>query len=587
MTLARDFNVSTGQALSTITNWRAPLFFNDVDDELILTRTITHFPVELFNDQFPDKATDSRPIEIYRGRTIPGIDTATISVSGETLTDTSATFPTSPNLTGRLLRDAASQVFRIVSNTATTLTVEPITGINLTTGKYIVLPDFVNTTTVQRNFELDLRTIAAPGEISNLVSIEGGALVLQNFEQDELANLIFLDGNGDRFIIRSNNQNTILFFETTTPVLGNGMAILPSHVDSAPLPFVDTFLNEDEAADRNGTGLRPNKYYYYTMFTKPVGANVAQAEFGATDAGTPTQDVVISADRKEFGTKLYNFWPSVYRELDQTEDLQDLMQVFGFFFDELHALIDTYNLQDPDNVLVTGVLPLSEQFGLPQVGFSIGADTLRRIAKDIISAFRLKGSKEGIAKFIRIITTWDITNGTGDFSGAILDSIPNVAAFRLFDLNLGNANTRFSVSDPLFIQGGRFARGLPGIVIPGFFTFREFVITVPNVALYVGSSISFSVQENSTTMTDTSANFGALNSLVGNFLLPNQEEVNDLFEIIANTSTSITVRGIINNRNPGGFYAVFSPLNTNRFIILNRLLPFYVPFGTAGGFQFV
>ena len=586
MALARNFSVETGGPLQTVFNWTAPLFFNEADDELIITRTLTHFPVELFNDQFPTKATDNRPLEIYRGRTIVGLDTGTISVAGDNLTDTNAAFPTSPGLRGRLLRDAASHVFRIVDNTTTTITIEPITDVTLTSGKYAILPDFVNTTRVQENYELDARTYAEPGAINNLVIIQSGSLQLKNFEDDEVANLIFVDGNGDRFVIKSNTQNQIVFFETDTPALGPNMAILNSHVDSQPLPYVDDFFNSVEIDARTGTGLQPNKYYYYTMFTKPLTANVAQAEFGSTDSGVSTQAVSISADNKQFGTKLYNYWPGIFRELDTTEDLQDLMEVFGFFFDELHALIDTYKLQDPDNVLVTGLLPLSEQFGLPQVGFSIGADTLRRIAKDTISCWKLKGSKEGIGVFIRKITTWDITNGTGDFSSAIQDSIPNVAALRLFDINLGSANTRLTESDP-FVAGGRFARGLPGIIIPGFFTFREFVITIYEVALYTGSSTSFDVQENTTTLVDSSANFGAINSLVGNFLLPNQEEINDLFEIVGNTETTITVRGIITNRNPGGFYAVLSPLNTNRFIILNRLLPFYIPFGTKQGFQFV
>jgi hypothetical protein len=236
-------------------------------------------------------------------------------------------------------------------------------------------------------------------------------------------------------------------------------------------------------------------------------------------------------------------------------------------------------------VFVNALLPLSEQYGLPSIGFVIGADTLRRIAKDVVSCWRLKGSKEGIALFIRMITTWDITNGTGDYSGSIQDFLPNVEALRFYSENLGVSNTRFTETSP-FVAGGKFVQGLPGIVIPGFFTFREFVITISNVALYVGSSTAFTVGSNSTTMTASTANFGSNNSLVGNFLLPNQDEFNDVFEITSNTSTTITVKGIITNRNPGGTYAVLSPLNTNRFNILNTLLPGYIPFGTFAGYQF-
>lgn len=585
MALVRNIAVNSGGALQTTLNYDAPLDFNNTTDELIITRTTSYFPVELFNDQFPTKATDNRPLEVVRTQTIVGTDTGTIGVGGAVISDSTASFPTTPSLTGRLLRDSASQVFKILSNTSNTITVE-LNNNSLTNGKYIILPDFTNTTRIQDNFEFDLRTTVEEGVVNNLVVIQNNTTVIKQFEQDEVANLIFVDGNGTRFLIKSNTATSITLFENEIPVLGPGMAILGSHVNTNPIPYTDTFLNEAEISNRTGTGLQPNTFYYYTVFTKPENTNVAQAEYGSIDSGVSTQGYSISADAKGFGNRLYNYWPSIFRQLDITEDLKDLMDVFGFFFDELHALVDTYRLQDTDNVLVTGVLPLSEQFGLPQVGYTIGADTLRRIAKDMLSCWKLKGSKEGIAVFIRKITTWDITNGSGDYSGAIQDSIPNTSALRFFDTNLGSANTRLTQSDP-FIAGGRFASGLPGIVIPGFFTFREFVITLTNVALFVGSSTDYDVSENNTTLTDANANFGAVDSLVGNFLLPNQGEVNDIFRIVGNTATTITVSGIVNNRNIGGSYAILSPLNTNRFVILNRLLPFYIPLKTAAGFQFV
>jgi len=284
-------------------------------------------------------------------------------------------------------------------------------------------------------------------------------------------------------------------------------------------------------------------------------------------------------------TLLYNLWPTLDRELDTSGDLEDLMKVFGFELNQLHALTETYNLQDPDNVLITALLPLSEQTGLPSIGYSIGADTLRRVARDMIAAWKIKGSKEGIALFIKIITTWDITDGTADFSTAIQDFLPNVSALRFFDPNLGSLNIRITETDP-FVAGGRFAKSLPGIVIPGFFTFREFVVDLPNVALFIGTSSAFSTVAGTTVMTDNLANFGADDSLVGNYLLPNTEEINDIYEIISNTATTITVKGIINNRQAGGDYAILSPLNTNRFIILNKLMPSYIPFGTRAGFRF-
>lgn len=581
MALAREVKASVFVPNKIGLNWKAPVGFNNETDELIITRTITHYPVELFNASFPNRATDSRPVEIFKGRTIVGTDTGTISVLANVLTDTAATFPTSPPLKGRHLRDSNGTVHVISSNSATTITLET----SPSNGKYIILPDFVEDIRLQENYEFDIRTEVGSGYIKNLVIIDSGSLNIKVFQEDELANLIFKDGAGNKFIVKSNTSDTVYFFETTTPSVGIGMSMLSSHFNSQPLPYVDSFRTDAEASARSGSKLLDNKFYYYTIFTIPVGVNVAQAEFASIDSGVSTQTYGISAKERDFGDVLYNLWPSLDRELDATGDLEDLMHVFGNFFNELHALIDTYKLQDPDNVLVTALLPLSEQTGLPSIGFAVGADTLRRVARDMIHAWKLKGSKEGIAEFIRIITTWDVTNGSADFSSAIQDFLPNVQALRFFDANLGNLNTRLTKTDP-FVSGGRFAKTLPGIVIPGFFTFREFVIMLPNIALYIGNSQSFSTASGTTTMFDTNNNFGAVDSLVGNYLIPNTEEVNDIFQIVANTATSITVRGVINNRAPGGDYAILSPLNTNRFIILNKLLPSYIPYGTRAGFLF-
>lgn len=570
MSLAREFKASSSLPNKIGLNWKAPVDFNNSVDELIVTRTITHFPMELYNAAFSNRATDSRPIEIFRGKSVYGSDIS--SPSG---------LPTNPNLAGRLLRDSNSKIHRITANTATSITLETVAA----SGKFIVLPDFPEDVRPQENYELDDRTTAGSGYIQNLVIISSGAILVKQFVQDELVNLVFKDANGDKFIVKSNTANTVYFWEAATPVLGPGMSMLNSHFDSQPLQYVDSFRTEFEAANRSGTKLQDNKFYYYTVFTKPENVNVAQSDHANFDSGVSTQAWALSIQDKDFGTVLYDLWPSMYRELDSTGDLEDLMHVFGHQLNELYGLISTYNLQDSDNILVSALLPLSEQTGLPTVGYTIGIDTLRRIARNMIDAWKLKGSKEGIALFIRILTTWDVTNGTGDFSTYIIDFLPNVEALRLFDPNLGRLNTRITRTEP-FVKGGRFAKSLPGIVIPGFFTFREFVITLPNVALYIGNSTEISIENNTTTMTDIGNNFGATNSLVGNYLIPNTEEINDIFEIVANTATTITVRGVVNNRASGGNYAVLSPLNTNRFIILNKLLPVYIPFGTKAGFLF-
>jgi hypothetical protein len=580
MSLVQNFIASTSLPNQIALNWDQPLGFNSSTDEIVVTKTVTHFPMELFNSNFPDDATDPRGVEIFRGSTITGLNPLTITVIGSTLTDTSANFPL--NLAGRLLRDTNSSVFKIISNTTTSVTVQGIPA----SGIYVILADFPNSIQQQQNFEPDSRTTASSGLISNLVQLVNGSLQIALFTPDQLVNLIFVDGSNQKFIIKGNDSTNVQLFGTNTPVIGNGMKILNSYFNSSLQPYIDNFKNSQEANNRVGTGLLDDTFYYYTAFDIPVGVDVAQAEFGLYGTSVSTQSAAISTKNLDFGTILYKYWPILYQQLDTTGDLLDLMQIFGFQFNELHSEIKTYNLQDPDTVFVNAILPLSEQFGLPSVGYSIGADTLRRIGREMLGAWKLKGSKEGIARFIRILTTWDVTDGTGDFSGSISDFLPNIQALRFFSSFLGNTNTRITKSLP-FTAGGRFVKSLPGIIIPGFFTFREFVVNLPDVALYIGTTQNFTVSGNTTTMTDSSANFGANNSLVDNFLLPNQQEVNDIFQIISNTSNSITVQGIINDKNPGGTYAVLSPLNTNRFIILNKLLPVYIPFNTQAGFNFV
>jgi len=585
MALVRNFTTSSQNPNTIGISWDMPIDFNNLDSSIIVTRTSSHYPVELYNPVFPTKATDPRPVELLRISTIVGLDTGTISVVDNILEDTSATFPISPSLTGRLVRDTIGQVFKILSNTATTLT---LSG-NPISGKYVILPDFPSVVLTQQTFETDARTEVGAGYIKNLVKVVDGNLVLVTFTEGELANCIFKDKSNNYFIIKTNTTDTIYFFESSIiPVPGTNSAVLNNFTNSTPQLFIDTYKNQEESDVREGTGLLNNTFYYYTAFVIPNNTNVAQAKFGQIDSGVSTQSSSISIKDANMNSILYNkLWPTVYRELDTSGDLEDLMSVFGFQFNELHALVSTYNLQSADTLFINAVKPMSEQTGLPSVGYSIGADTLRRIANEMISCWKLKGSKEGIALFIRMLTTWDITNGTADYNGAIQDYLPNVAALRFFDDALGSANTRLTQSYPSFVSGGRFAKSLPGIIIPGFFTFREFVIYIPNVALFIGTTQTISIIDGTTIIEDTTKNFGADDSLVGNFIIPNQEEVNDIYEIIENTSTSVTAKGIINNKTIGGSYVILSPLNTNRFIILNKLMPEVIPHGTKAGFAFI
>jgi hypothetical protein len=596
MSLVTNFTTVNGLPNQINLSWNQPVGFNTSNSEIIVTRTDTYFPCELFNPVFPTKATDPIPIPIFTGTTITG---STTSISGMVVTDSSAAFPTSPPLNGRIYRDSSGNIFTILSNTATTVTLDGTP----TPGVYVILADFPSVIQPQQTYEKDIRTTSAPGSITNLVQLINGNLTVVTFTPDQVVNLIFQDAAGNKFVVQTNNLNTLYFYQTTvTPVIGIGMTLLSSATNERTIVYVDDFETRAQAAARIGTGLLDDQFYYYTAFVIPIGANVAQADFATYETAQSTQDVALSVKNLDFGTVLYNYWPTLFRQLDATGDLQDLMNVFGYQMAEIHSLITTFNLQDSDNVYVSALAALADQTGLPSVSYSIGIDTFRRIARNMITAWKLKGSKLGIALFIRILTTWDILGTEIEINNAISDFLPNASAFRFFAPNLGTANTRFSQSNSVpstnssgvttitetgpFVPGGRFAKSLPGIIIPGFFTYREFVITIPSVALFVGTTTAFSVSNGTTTVTDSTANFGPTNGLVGNFIISNQSEPNDSYEIISNTSTSVTVNSIIIDRVPQNSYAILSPLNNRRFATLIGLMPLYQPFGTLAGYIF-
>ena len=54
----------------------------------------------------------------------------------------------------------------------------------------------------------------------------------------------------------------------------------------------------------------------------------------------------ISVADNDFPRLLYKWWPSVFRDLDSSGDLEDLMNVFGYKFNEIYSLISTFELQN-------------------------------------------------------------------------------------------------------------------------------------------------------------------------------------------------------------------------------------------------
>lgn len=320
--------------------------------------------------------------------------------------------------------------------------------------------------------------------------------------------------------------------------------------------------------------------------------SVNMSQFAYFSNTLSTQAFAISAKDNDVTRLLYKWWPSVFKALDESGDLEDLMGVFGYKFNEIYSLISTYELQ---NSRLLQPLPLSNsyrQYGLSQeVSETLGIDTRRRIMNDLVPAWKLKGSREGLAKFIKIITTWDVTNGTGDIVRAIRDTTPELSGLRHYSPALGDLNTEIvDTTNPVSPPAGRFVRGIPGVNLEGFFNVVEILIELPNVAMFVGQSTNLSYVSGGTiiraTIEDTSTDFGMDNSLKGCFLIPIEGNPNDYYEIQSNTGDTITINGIIPQGLVGSKYVVLSPLNLNRFVALQSTITEQLSYRAVPVFSF-
>lgn len=301
--------------------------------------------------------------------------------------------------------------------------------------------------------------------------------------------------------------------------------------------------------------------------------SVNNVQFSYATNVLSTQVFAISARDNDIVRLLYKWWPSIFRDLDASGDLEDLVSVFGYKFNEIYSLISLYELQNADLILPKYLEQGYRSAGLGSVSDSLGIDTRRRIMKDLISCWKLKGSRDGIAKFIKVITTWDITNGTGDVIRAIQDTTPEISGLKLYSPVLGSLNTEIvdttAVKSP---PAGRFVKSIPGLNLSGFFNQVEIQIELPNVAMFIGNSSSISNVLGNTLIEDNTANFGQVNSLKGCFLIPLEGSPNDYYEIISNDVDTLNVQGTIPETITGSKYVVLSPLNLNRFIALQTTI---------------
>jgi len=316
-------------------------------------------------------------------------------------------------------------------------------------------------------------------------------------------------------------------------------------------------------------------------------ASVYDSQLGLFSTPVRTQDFAISTQDRGFGTYIYNLFPRFFRQLDQTGDLEDFSQIMGKEFNESFSIINTYELQNADLVYPAALQRAAVSKGLELTSENLGIDTRRRVVRDLTNAFKKKGTREGIFEFIKILTTWDITAGTANVREAIVDDSPEVVGLRFFSPSLGDDNTRFvNTLDLQSPPAGRFFKGTPGINLPEFFQFTEITINLPNVALEIGTSSALAYSGTTTILSDGAADFGATNSLRGAFVIPNEGNPSDFYEIIANTQTTITLQGRAPRDVLGTEYVILSPLNLNRFVALSDNISEILPHDVVAVFNF-
>jgi len=316
-------------------------------------------------------------------------------------------------------------------------------------------------------------------------------------------------------------------------------------------------------------------------------SSVNEVQYSLYSNTLSTQAFGVSTQDRLFGDFLYRLFPSIFRQTDATGDLEDLMKVFGTQFNNMFSDINLFELRNPDVIEANVLTKAASSKGIDLTSENLGIDTRRRITRDIVPAYKLKGNREGIFKYIKILTTWDITNGTGDLKEAIIDDTPETTGLRLYSSSLGTGNTRYI--DTLDVQSppaGRFYKGIPGLTLPGFFAFKELIITLPNVAMEIGNSTDLGYFGGNTTLSDDNADLGLTNSLKDCFLIPNEGNPNDFYKITSNTSTTITVEGSIPQESLGAKYIVLSPLNMDRFTALDASISEFIPHDTIALFTF-
>ena len=162
--LVRNFQARAGKPNEIVLNWDLPVDYT-TGEEIVVTRRKDAFPVEIRNPNYEDRYTDVAQVEVFRGSTI--YCSHLIPISNKLiLGNTNSFYPTTVTeferdnkYTGRLIRDAAGQVFRITGNTESELTFEnvstnPSNRIDPVEGAFVILAEYTRVEKSQESVSL-------------------------------------------------------------------------------------------------------------------------------------------------------------------------------------------------------------------------------------------------------------------------------------------------------------------------------------------------------------------------------------------------------------------------------------------------
>ncbi len=413
-------------------HWDAPIDFSSSQD-IIICRRKDQYPVELQNDSgtynpkhksgitHVSGFTDYNQVEVFNGTVV--YPTGAVTATAGVINDAGAAW-TINAYKGRIVRDAVSNNYRILSNTATSLVLDTTSTPDITDSIFIILPDFPAND--WEEFSSTTGSAAVGGVITD-ISSEFDDLRLQT---DELVNMLVVIGS-TTYYVTSNTSST--FTLNAAPTLGATTYTILAKFGTLgkALPFSDTYLNSEEAASYTGTGLEDEQYYHYTAFCNDNTANIAEAVFHYSDDSKSTMVVGTSCKDRSGQDRLYGLWPGYNRDVDSNGDMFDVMGVMDSGLNEVRTHVNLFRPYQSKTIHANATKYVPMQFGLNKLSNKIGIGAFRRLGDELVSINKLKGSKEGLYELIRTITEWDITGGSGDIDGAIDDGA-NILYFRFW-----------------------------------------------------------------------------------------------------------------------------------------------------------